>query len=130
MTESGTNPGLFDLPGTEAGAIGEMEREAREQLNAMHDSRAFTAHQQVIAKVAISLARNIDRGNLKGRAIGNEATQLVASMQLLAGEEIDPNAEGTLGIPAETERFLHALTQPPRVDPAPGGAGTPLRDSA
>lgn len=107
-----------------------METETREQLTAMHEEHPFTASQRVIAKVAIALAQNIDRGNFKGRAIGNEATQLVASMQLLAGDEVDPTAEGALGAPAVVLEFMHALAQPPRVDTPSGDAGTEVRDSA
>lgn len=78
--------------------------------------------QKAIAQVCRSLARNIDGGNLKGRAVANEATQLANLLTQLAGVEAESVDESS--VPEMTRRLMDALATPPRLD-TPTASYTP-----
>src|SRR5690606_35210971 len=88
-------------------------------INSMNEQTPLDPVRTALAMVCRSLARNIDGGNVKGRAIANEATQLAALLKQLAGieEGTDPtNPDGGGLIPQQTQDFINALATPPRLD--------------
>lgn len=87
--------------------------EALEVLNA---AKPFDAVAKAQATICRSLARNIDAGNSKGRAVANEANQL--RLILLS---LRPDSEGSTvdDLPADARRLLDALGSAPRFDSAP-----------
>jgi hypothetical protein len=91
---------------------GRAELRAIRTLEAMHAARPFTDAQQLLAEVARSLAQNIDGGNLKGRAIGNEALQLTACITQIAGDDDDSSNPDNL--PPDARKLLDALASPAR----------------
>jgi hypothetical protein len=110
MPETGRSDTLFDLGSTRYPA-GSTEDRIRKALDSLNAERTFTDGEAALAEVARALAENIDAGNRKGRAIANEAMQLVAIMQLIRPADVatvDPT-----GIPAETQSFMDALNAPP-----------------
>lgn len=99
-------PGAFGMMATESRAIRTLEQ--------LHAARAFTPAQELLAETARALARNIDRGNLKGRAIGNEAMQLAAVLAQLVDVDTDPDAGAVSNLPPAAAALLEALgTRPP-----------------
>lgn len=85
-------------------------------INELAAASELTKVQQALATVCRSLGRNIDAGNIKGRAIANEATQLAALLSKLAGiDEADPTA-GPITVPQQTKELIDALATPPRLD--------------
>lgn len=128
--ETATDPNGSEPAATDAGegrlfsssslafGLGPMERRAVDTLEAMHAGARFTPAQMLLAETARALAANIDRGNVKGRAIGNEAMQLAAVLAVLEGDDAGA-ADGELGDLHPDERaFLEALMSPP-APPAP-----------
>jgi hypothetical protein len=60
---------------------------------------------------------NIDKGNLKGRAVGNEAMQLMAALEAISGT--GPGDEPVAGnIPPDAQKLMDALSAAPL---SPGG---------
>jgi hypothetical protein len=102
---------LFELESEQIG-IGSTQRRTIAALQAMNDDRPFTASQQLLAEVARALAENIDRGNMKGRSIGNEAMQLQSVIATLVGETNEH--EDPLDLPAETLELMRALANSPQ----------------
>lgn len=92
--------------------IGRAEARAVATLEALHRERPLTPAQQLLAETARSLAQNMDAGNRKGRAIGNEAMQLAAVLAQLTGDDVADAAGGEL--PAELQVIVDALAAPPR----------------
>jgi hypothetical protein len=92
--------------------IGRAEARAIATLEELHGRAAFTPAQQLLAETARSLAQNIDAGNRKGRAIGNEAMQLAAIVEQLMGDGVDVEGEGEL--PDELAAIVAAMATPPR----------------
>lgn len=97
-------------------APGATETRTIVQLEAMNAAKPFDAPQQLLAEAARALAQNIDAGNRKGRAIGNEVAQLLAVIATLTQGEEDAPTESD--IPDETREFIHALAAVPRIDRA------------
>lgn len=98
------------------------EKAVMTALEELHTKDSFTGAQKALAQICVSLARSIDLGNNKGRAVANEATQLAALIDRLAGvetEEIDDS-----NIPEATRRLMDALESPPRLD-TPSASYTP-----
>ena len=97
--------------------IGATELKIMEQIAALRADRGeFGPVDEMRAETARALAQNIDRGNLKGRAIGNEAAQMLACIEQLQGDTdaaVDVNA-----LPEETRQFLEGLGSVPRIDRA------------
>lgn len=80
--ESQNNPGLWPEERKKA-FIGEQEETIREFVAALRQKAPLTSRQNALAATCLSLARNIDSGNTKGRAIANETAQLIATLDLL-----------------------------------------------
>lgn len=91
--------------------IGRAEARAIATLEELHAARPLTAAQQLLAETARSLAQNMDAGNRKGRAIGNEAMQLAAVLTQLTGDDLEQTG-GEL--PAELQTIVDAMATPPR----------------
>ncbi|PPF21024.1 hypothetical protein [Rathayibacter sp. AY1A7] len=122
-----TEPLIEPLFGAETHAFGagQTENATVSAIKEMHEARPFDFRQKALAELARALAQNIDRGNAKGRSVGNEAAQLVVVLDKLAGVEegVDESQ-----IPKEVQEFSYALAQLPRIAPGPGHAE--VRDSA
>lgn len=83
-------------------------------IKELDQQSTLTGMQRATAQVCRSLARSIDLGNVKGRAIANEATQLNLLLNQLAGVDLaagDPDA-----MPPETKALIDALATAPRLD--------------
>lgn len=122
---------MTTLPGLEFGpeapnsagkyGEGETERETRAALAEIEEDTPLTGIKRTVKQLALSLARSIDAGNNKGRAVANEAAQLFAMMQQLAPAE-DPGAAGDDShLTPETRRLLAALDSAPQLVPAEEG---------
>lgn len=95
--------------------MGRAEARAVAVLEALHAQHALSPAQQLLAETARSLAQNMDAGNRKGRAIGNEAMQLAAVLAQLTGEETaTPDGD----VPVEVQELFNALASPPVMSPA------------
>lgn len=110
---SGTNSGGYFLS--------PLEQSVKEAAEALVRARPDYLMGPALAQLALDLARNIERGNMKGRAIANEAAQLSAVLDQLKGDGPD-ESEG-LNLPKEVNEFVTALRQPP-------AAPAPVRDTA
>ena len=65
----------------------------------------------ILAELAMSLATNIAKGNVKGRAVANEATALRETLQTLRGED----TEATEDAHGAVLSIMDRLQQPPAV---------------
>jgi hypothetical protein len=120
----GENPGLWDEKDPKNLAGNATEKAVREAIEALHAQTPLTGMQQALAQVCVALGRNIDAGNLKGRAIANEATQLSALLDKLAGVELEDVDE--TAIPQATKDLINALAAPPRLDTPTASYATEL----
>lgn len=112
-TENGSIRGRYGAGPTEQetlAAIAEIEAEGT----------PLTGAKRTIKRLCISLAESIDAGNRKGRAIANEAAQLLAMMQQLDPLEADADVT-TDNFPPELKALIDAFQSAPRLDPAPQG---------
>lgn len=98
---------------------GPTETRTIRQLEAMNEEKPFDPPQLLLAEAARALGQNIDAGNRKGRAIGNEVAQLLAVIQTLTATEAD--APAASDIPSETREFMNGLAAVPRIDRASAG---------
>lgn len=88
---------------------GIAERETRLAIAEIESAEPFTGARRAIKQVAISLAASIDKGNAKGRAIANEAAQLLEMMrQLTAVEESILDSEASFS--DDLKRVLEAFS--------------------
>jgi hypothetical protein len=103
-------------------AIGEIEAE----LGPLTGSKRMTK------QLAISLAQSVDKGNSKGRAVANEASQLFFMIQQLAPVAPEETDQGDLS--PQTKALLDAFSSGPQLQPRPEGLSgpgpTPLRNAA
>lgn len=98
---------------------GETENEIRVAIDEIEAVTPLTGVKRSAKRIAISLAKSIDRGNAKGRAVANEAAQLFQMMMQLAPAE-DPSAvQDDAHLTPETRRLLDALAAPAQLDEAP-----------
>lgn len=109
--ESQNNPGLWPEERKKA-FIGEQEETIREFVAALRQKAPLTSRQNALAATCLSLARNIDSGNGKGRAIANETAQLIATLDLLDPPALsDPE---TKDYPEDVRLLLEAFGGLPR----------------
>lgn len=120
---------LFDLGDQSGRPIGEMERTTREQLRAIAAGIELTPQQLLTSQTAIALAVNIDRGNLKGRSIGNEAAQLLQAIAMLTPDD-DAELAGGTDIPNDAKELMNALGTRPQLAAVPRLDRTEERDTA
>lgn len=124
MTGEIALPGLENGPETTAfggfyGA-GITESETRAAITELEEENGpLTGAKRITKQLALSLAASIDKGNLKGRAIANEAGQLFLMMQQLAPAEAEEADDS--GFSPQMKRLLNALEAPAQFDTAPEG---------
>lgn len=122
MTDTDTLPGL-EKPAQTTGYFGEgpTEKETRLAISEIDNENPIKGSRRTVKQLCLSLAKSIDAGNAKGRAIANEAAQLFAMMQQLD----PPAAAGTVPDPAalspDLQRLFDALSAAPQFDAAPEG---------
>jgi hypothetical protein len=85
-----------------------------EAIRKLNDEKPLEGMQLALAQLCRSLARNIDGGNRKGRAIANETQQLDALLDKLAG--IEPDEVDESNVPQATRELIDALRTSPRLD--------------
>lgn len=123
MTDENALPGLEMNPKSPKSSgfygAGPTEEETREAIAEIEAHGALTGAKRTVRQLAISLAKSIDMGNTKGRAIANEATQLFFMMQQLEPPE-EAGADDSKFSP-ETRKLLDAFASGPQLDAAPTG---------
>lgn len=105
-----------DRPESHHWGEGPTETAVREAIEEIHAGTPLDKAQQARAQICRSLARNIDRGNAKGRAVAAEAQQLDAMLDSLRGTTDPENAEE--GIPEDVRRLFELGAVPGRHDAA------------
>lgn len=100
----------------ESGYYGESQEETavRQSLAEIAEKNPLTGSRIALARMCMSLAKNIAKGNEKGRAVANEVATLASLM-----DQLDPtiaDAEDS-DLPPELRKIADALATAPR----PGG---------
>lgn len=126
MSDPNALPGLEETPANTAilARFGEgpTETETRLAIEEIEEENPARGARRTVKQLCLSLAKSIDRGNAKGRAIANEAAQLFAMMQQLS----PPEAAGTVDASAlspELQRLFDALAAPAQLDTPPQSDG-------
>jgi hypothetical protein len=122
MSDETTLPG-FDEPPQSGGnhplfGEGATEMETRLAIAEIEASKPITGSRRTVKQLCLSLAKSIDRGNTKGRAIANEAAQLFAMMQVL--EPAEEAAGDVSDLSPETQALFDLFStrpQPPSAGP-------------
>lgn len=120
-------PALFEPPEPATNSAGyglsAIEKSVFESIEAIKAERGISPSRMFLAQTAMELARNIHRGNMKGRAVAHESAQLVATLEIL-----DPPAEdaGTDSLPDDLKEFMNAFSSRPVQPGIPGSDGTAL----
>ncbi|WP_152485698.1 hypothetical protein [Leucobacter chironomi] len=116
-TEAGTLP-LWgeDRPNSHQYGEGPTETAVREAVEAINAEKPLDASQRARAQICRSLAKNIDAGNTKGRAVANEAQQLDTMLDALRG--VADTASDSEGIPEDVRQLFELGTVPTRHDAA------------
>ena len=83
---------------------GATETAVRLAIESIHAITPLDLAQQARAQICLSLAKNIDAGNVKGRAVANEAQQLDAMLESLRGTADHDDVEG--GIPEDVRQLF------------------------
>jgi hypothetical protein len=135
MQTNDAAPALFDAPNTARYGQGELEKAVRESIDAIKAGIGIKPAKLFLAQTAIELARSIDKGNAKGRAVANESAALLQTMEILdpPSEATDPDA-----LPEDLKEFMNAFSASP-IKPdlsahdgasLPGLGGAPASDAA
>lgn len=112
MTDQPALPGLETTP--ENGTFftgygtGPTEKETRRAIKEIEERKELTGSTRTIAQLAIALATSIDRGTAKGRAIANEAAQLLEMMTRLDPPTPDDLAPEDSTLTTETKNLIAA----------------------
>ena len=112
MTDQPALPGLENTP--ENGSLftgygtGPTEKETRRAIKEIEERKELTGSTRTIAQIAIALATSIDRGTAKGRAIANEAAQLLEMMTRLDPPTPDDLATEESTLTTETKNLIAA----------------------
>lgn len=116
-------PALFDAPKAGGYGQGALEKSVRESIDAIKAGIGIKPAKMFLAQTAIELARSIDKGNMKGRAVANESAALLQTMEIL-----DPPAEdaGAGDLPPALKEFMDAFSSKPRKPDLPTDDGAPL----
>jgi hypothetical protein len=127
-------PALFEPPEPARNSAGyglsAIEKSVFDSIEAIRAEKGIGASKAFLAQTAMELARNIHRGNMKGRAVAHESAQLVATLELL-----DPPAEdagAVENLPADLRDFLNAFSAAP-IKPgisSPNGVSLPRPSAA
>lgn len=108
-TETAEDGALFALNPPEIGESA-MEKSVRESIAAIDAERPIPPARKFLAQAAMELARSINKGNQKGRAVAMESAQLVATLELLNPTDAGPDA-GEL--PDDLKALLDAFAASP-----------------
>jgi len=110
MQTNDAAPALFDAPNTARYGQGELEKSVRESIAAIRTGIGIKPAKEFLAQTAIELARSIDKGNVKGRAVANESAALLQTMEILdpPTEATDPDA-----LPDDLKEFMNAFSASP-----------------
>ncbi len=120
MSDENGLENFMQNPGTPAYfGQGLTESETRAAIAEIEAETPLTGVQRTIKQLCISLAMSIDKGNMKGRAIANEASQLFAMMTALAPPAETQSDDSRLS--TETKRLLDVFEAPAKFDAAPEG---------
>lgn len=118
-------PALFEAPKpAHIYGQGELEKAVRQSIEEIKAGAGIKPARLFLAHTAIELAKSIDKGNAKGRAVANEAAQLVSTMELLDPVEEAGTDPDTL--PADLREFMNAFSASPRKPDLPTDDGAPL----
>lgn len=132
-------PALFDAePARNSAGYGlsAIEKSVFESIEAIRAEKGIGKSKEFLAQTAMELARNIHKGNQKGRAVAHESAQLVATLELL--DPPNEDAGDLASLPADLRDFLNAFSTAP-VKPgisSPDGvalsrpSGAPASDAA
>jgi len=128
MHADDTAPALFAAPEPAHNSAGygysAIEKSVLDSIDAIRAERGISKSREFLAQTAMELARNIHKGNMKGRAVAHESAQLVATLELLdpttdAGD--DPDA-----LPDDLKRLVDAFAQRPVAPALPSDDGAAL----
>jgi hypothetical protein len=124
MHENTDAPALFEPPEPARNSAGyglsAIEKSVFDSIEAIKQVRGITPSRMFLAQTAMELARNIHRGNMKGRAVAHESAQLVATLDLL--DPVDDEATDNESLPADLKEFMNAFASKPVLPSADGAA--------
>jgi hypothetical protein len=123
MTDEMTLPGL-ENPAESSMIVGYFgqgptEVATREAIAEIEEEVELTGAKRAIKQLCFSLAASVDKGNLKGRAVANEAAQLFAMMQQLSPPDADTATD--LNMTPDLKRLFDVFAAPAQLDAAPEG---------
>ena len=123
MQTNDAAPALFDAPDTPRYGQGALEIAVRASIEDIKATVGIKPAKMFLAQTAIELARSIDKGNMKGRAVANESAALLQTMEILdpPTDAADPDA-----LPDDLREFMHAFSSSPRQPDLSTDDGTPL----
>lgn len=111
MQTNDAAPALFEAPKTHQYGQGALEKSVTTSIDAIRATIGIKPAKEFLAQTAIELARSIDKGNVKGRAVANESAALLQTMEILdppTAETADPDS-----LPADLREFMNAFAQRP-----------------
>ena len=98
---------------------GITEYETRRAIEEIEAEEPIVGPRRALKQLCLSLAMSIDKGNAKGRAIANEASQLYLLMQqLVPPEETETDLSA---LTPELQRLFDVFSLPAQLDAAPEG---------
>lgn len=116
---------LFEME-MPAYGLSPIEKSVKASLDAIAAGPGIPASKMFLAQTAMELARSIDKGNGKGRAVAQESAQLVATLEILDPPTTDAAEED---VPPILRKILDAFGTKPAVprpsEPTPGDAEKP-----
>jgi hypothetical protein len=95
-----------------------MVKAVQAAVESIQERQTLTGYRLACVQVAIELARNIEAGNRKGRAIANEAMQLTATLEIIEGDTTEAVADGA-DLPEDVRTFMQQLGSLPTAPPRP-----------
>ena len=123
MQTNDAAPALFDAPDSPRYGQGALEIAVRASIEDIKAGVGIKPAKMFLAQTAIELARSIDKGNMKGRAVANESAALLQTMELLdpPTDAADPDA-----LPDDLREFMNAFSASPRQPDLSADDGAPL----
>jgi len=100
--KSGTNAAGFQLS--------PLEQSVLKAVKQIIEQRPEDFMAMALGELAMDLARNITLGNMKGRAVANEAAQLASTLDQIKG---DTDSNDATQLPAGVLKFVEALQSRP-----------------
>lgn len=118
-----TLPGLWDMA-EKTPHSSELEAAVKATIEAIHKENPIPPTKMASCQIAISIARNIAKGNDKGRAVANEAMALEGILESLRPAPVEKTDDSKFS--PELRELIAALAAPPRLDTPPPSAGAEL----